>query len=224
MSMKLFVWNTQECGSRNFIRVTKEYIRDAKPDVCVFVETRVSQHRADQVTILSCHFQFVHCRISFTNTTDCFYATFIYASPTRRLRQHLWQHLIALSSSISSPWVVLGDFNATLSHADRQGCSSASPEHSFQDMVSICGLHDLGYCGPHYTWTCGRRSVRLDRGFGNSRWFEHFPNHLLHHLIRMKSNHRPILLSTDDQVYSPRPHNFKYFAGWFIPITCYQFF
>ncbi|KAL4352903.1 hypothetical protein GQ457_06G009580 [Hibiscus cannabinus] len=132
----------------------------------------------------------------------------------RRLRKHLWQYLIALSSLISSPWVVLGDFNATLSHADRQGCSSDSPEHSFQDMVSICGLHDLDYCAPHYTWTCGSRSVHLDRGFCNSRWFEHFLNSLLHHLIRMKSDHRPILLSTNNQVYSLRPHNFKYFAGW----------
>ncbi|KAK8662449.1 hypothetical protein V6N13_092022 [Hibiscus sabdariffa] len=49
MSINIFVWNAQGCGSRNFVRVTCQYVRDYKPDVCVFVETRISGSRADHV-------------------------------------------------------------------------------------------------------------------------------------------------------------------------------
>ncbi|KAK8690637.1 hypothetical protein V6N13_074168 [Hibiscus sabdariffa] len=81
-------------------------------------------------------------------------------------------------------------------------------------MVSDCGLHDLGYSGLNYTWSHGNCYVRLDRCFGNTHWFERFPRSLLHHLLRMKSDHRPIFLSTDDHVNATRPYAFKYFAGW----------
>ncbi|KAK8657463.1 hypothetical protein V6N13_035698 [Hibiscus sabdariffa] len=81
-------------------------------------------------------------------------------------------------------------------------------------MVSACGLHDLDFVGPHFTWYRGRCSVRLDRCLGNSQWFTRFPRSILHHLTRMKSDHRPICLATDDHVSRTRVHSFHYFAGW----------
>ncbi|KAK8586056.1 hypothetical protein V6N13_130582 [Hibiscus sabdariffa] len=136
--------------------------------------------------------------ISLSTSSDTILATFVYANPTRHFQQDLWHHLVDLSYSINSPWVVLGDFNATLSLVDRQGCSSNLPECSFQDMVTDCGLHALDYSEPNFSWSHGNYSVCLDRFFGNAYWFEKFPNSLLHHLLRMKSGHRPILLSSDD--------------------------
>ncbi|KAK8696194.1 hypothetical protein V6N13_001331 [Hibiscus sabdariffa] len=218
MSIKTFVWNAQGCGSCNFVRVTKQYICDNKPDVCVFVEPRLSQKRAGQV-IASLGFPNSYRveALGFSGGIwlycEYFLATFVYASPTRSFRQELWHHLVNLSTSVNIPWVVLGDFNATLSLADRQRCTSASLERSFQDMVSDCGLHDLCHSGPNFTWSYGNCNVHLDRCFGNAHWFERFPRSLLHHLLRMKSDHKPIFLSTDDQVPATRSHAFKYFAG-----------
>ncbi|KAK8704418.1 hypothetical protein V6N13_048040 [Hibiscus sabdariffa] len=145
---------------------------------------------------------------------DPFLATFIYVSPHRSLRQDLWKHLVDLSCSINMSWVVLGDFNATPTFADRHGCSSSSLGIGFQDMVVVCGLHDLDFSRPHFTWYRGNRSVRLDRCFGNAKWFEKFPRSLLHHLTRMKSDHRPILLASDEHIPSIRVHSFRYLAGW----------
>ncbi|KAK8619520.1 hypothetical protein V6N13_133476 [Hibiscus sabdariffa] len=57
------------------------------------------------------------------------------------------------------------------------------------------GLFDLDYVGSAFTWYWGNCSVRLDRCFGNATWFDRYPVSSLHHLLRMKSEHRPILLS-----------------------------
>ncbi|KAL4312561.1 hypothetical protein GQ457_01G003990 [Hibiscus cannabinus] len=100
-----------------------------------------------------------------------------------------------LASSVTEPWSLIGDFNATLLNRDRKGCSSLSHDYAFQHMVFDCGLHDLDYSGPDYTWYRGNCSARLDRCFGNSAWFEKLPTSVLHYLLRMKSDHRPLLLS-----------------------------
>ncbi|KAK8701712.1 hypothetical protein V6N13_020091 [Hibiscus sabdariffa] len=189
MSINIFVWNEQGYGSQNFVCVTRQYVRDYKPDVCVFVETRgiwLCWFDHIRIDIIACHFQFIHCNIFSVDGHPSFFATL----------------------------VVIGDFNATISLDDRLGCSSNSPEPAFHDTVFNCGLHDLGYSGPDFTWYRGNCSVRLDRCFGNALWFENFPRSSLQHLLRMKSDHRPILLCSAIRHASPRSTNFRYFSGW----------
>ncbi|KAK8576093.1 hypothetical protein V6N13_090572 [Hibiscus sabdariffa] len=98
--------------------------------------------------------------------------------------------------------------------ADRRGCSSNSPDQALSTMVFDCGLMDLGFSGPAFTWYSGSHAVRLDRCLGNTAWFSRFPTSIVHHLVRMKSDHRPLLLQTATVVHSPRSQQFKYFSGW----------
>ncbi|KAK8621877.1 hypothetical protein V6N13_097505 [Hibiscus sabdariffa] len=157
-----------------------------------------------KVTVLASQFQFIHCRVTSVDSSDSLLATFVYASPNRRLRYQLWHYIEQLVISITDPWVILGDFNATLTAADRRGCSSNSPKQSFSDMVFNCGLMDLGFPGPTFTWYSGSRAMWLDCCFDNTAWFSSFPNFILHHLVRMKSDHRPLLLQTATNSSSPR--------------------
>ncbi|KAK8682489.1 hypothetical protein V6N13_054875 [Hibiscus sabdariffa] len=78
-------------------------------------------------------------------------------------------------------------------------------------MVFNCGLIDLGFSGSAFTWYSGSCAVRLDRYFGNAAWFSSFPSSILHHLVRMKSDHRPLLLQTTANTPPPRV---KHFSGW----------
>ncbi|KAK8636044.1 hypothetical protein V6N13_004754 [Hibiscus sabdariffa] len=180
MNIKLFVLNAQVCGHRNFLRVTRKYLRDYHLDVCVFLEPRISHAKADQITaalgfpnsfrveaiefsgdiwvcwldhisisIKSYHFQFIHCSVS--NGFDSFMATFIHASLSHGLRGDLWHHLRALASTMTQPWAIIGNFNATLLHQDRQGCSSNNPDRDFQNMVFDCSLYDLDSIGLDFT-------------------------------------------------------------------------
>ncbi|GAA0159052.1 hypothetical protein LIER_38781 [Lithospermum erythrorhizon] len=53
----------------------------------------------------------VHCKV----TQHVFLATFIYNVYSVPGRRDLWEYLAQLGASITSPWIVLGDFNYFLS-------------------------------------------------------------------------------------------------------------
>ncbi|KAK8644343.1 hypothetical protein V6N13_123652 [Hibiscus sabdariffa] len=61
-------------------------------------------------------------------------------------------------------------------------------------MVFHCGLEDIGYSGLDFTWYRGNCEACLDLCLGNSQWFEKFPTSSLSHLVRMKSDYKPLLL------------------------------
>ncbi|KAK8484653.1 hypothetical protein V6N13_062665 [Hibiscus sabdariffa] len=105
-------------------------------------------------------------------------------------------YLRQLSSLISEPWLALDDFNATLSTEECVGCASLSrPYQDFIAAVFDTELHDIVFQGPTCTWYRANCAVRLGRCFCNVHWLEASPNSIVHHLIRMKSDHRPLLVS-----------------------------
>ncbi|KAK8640354.1 hypothetical protein V6N13_008110 [Hibiscus sabdariffa] len=56
--------------------------------------------------------------------------TLVYASPSSSRRKSLWPHLHNLATSISHPWLLMGDFNSTLDTSERKGrASSTRPSH-----------------------------------------------------------------------------------------------
>jgi hypothetical protein len=76
--------------------------------------------------------------------------------------------------------------------------------YAFRSFVKICGLFDLGFSGPAYTWTNKRFSSkptfeRLDRCFVNAEWCDVFPISNVYNipLIHSLSDHAAILLSTE---------------------------
>ncbi|XP_015578889.1 uncharacterized protein LOC8276911 [Ricinus communis] len=75
-----------------------------------------------------------------------------------------------------------------------------SAMNQFLEVVEECALVDLGYCGRKITWTNGQRGVnnigeRLDRALANEKWCLSFSFFRVQHLVRMKSNHSPVLLN-----------------------------
>lgn len=69
------------------------------------------------------------------------------------------------------------DFNEVVWSFEKQGGnlkSWQSMKH-FRDLVNHCGLIDLGFNGPLFTWSNGRQgdaniNERLDRALTNSTW------------------------------------------------------
>ncbi|KAL4271210.1 hypothetical protein GQ457_13G009070 [Hibiscus cannabinus] len=61
-----------------------------------------------------------------------------------------------------------GDFNATLYASDRNGfASSTSHNTDFHNTIFDCGIHDMDFHGPSFTWFKGNRVVRLDKALCN---------------------------------------------------------
>ncbi|GMI86879.1 hypothetical protein HRI_002357200 [Hibiscus trionum] len=221
-------------------------MRDNKPDVVVFMEPRISGHRAESViaalgfphshrveaagfsggiwvawydrvsvSILSTHFQFINFRITHRASHSTLLATAVYASPSASGRKALWNHLHNLAATIRSPWIIFGDFNATLSSEDRQGCSSsARPSKDFHRLMLDHCLRDMGYSGPDFTWSRGLASVRLDRFICNVYFDESYPEASVQHLLRMRSDHRPIFLQIGAAHHRSPSKPFRYFSGW----------
>ena len=87
---------------------------------------------------------------------------------------------------------------------------------AFRYCLDKCGLIDLGFHDPRFTWTnkspAWKSTIkeRLDRGLGNAEWTLLFPSAEIHHLPRVKSDHCPIMLNTDPlEPKPPKPFCFE---------------
>ncbi|KAK8628349.1 hypothetical protein V6N13_064058 [Hibiscus sabdariffa] len=165
--------------------------------------------------VLLCLFQFILCRITIPCSSTYCLVTFVYMSLNAHKRKALWSYFRSFAHLISEPWIIIRDFNATLYSSDRQGCVSSSKlDSNFQSLIFDCGLHDLGHNGPNFTWYKGSCAVRLDRGICNGAWLESFPASSIQHLLRMKSDHHPLMLTLVDLIPHFRPKFFRYFVRW----------
>ncbi|KAI9081966.1 hypothetical protein K1719_036228 [Acacia pycnantha] len=155
--------------------------------------------------------------VSCASQNISFLFTAIYGSPQKQLRKILWNDLQLLADSISSPWMLAGDFNAILHCSERRGGSinRAQGCGSFKDFIHSSGLVDLGSQGPKFTWRRGSLLMRLDRALCNSSWLHRFPSGLVNHLPKILSDHRPIAISINPtQQVRPSPKHFRFLAPW----------
>ena len=150
-----------------------------------------------------------------------FLLTAVYTPPQFHKRKFFWEYLQNLALHVSLPWVLLGDFNDMISGEEKLGGLPVNRTRmsAFRNCMDNCGLIDLGFHGPRYTWTnkslCWHTTIRewLDRGLGNAEWATLFPTVEIHHLPKVKSDHCPILLSTDPRERKP-PKPFRFEQMW----------
>lgn len=83
------------------------------------------------------------------NSTPDIVASFIYVNCLARLRVELWDHLLSLVSSISSPWIISGDFNIISNLSEKNGglMSDSSSMYDFQNFIMQVALIDPGFIG-----------------------------------------------------------------------------
>ncbi|MBA0723346.1 hypothetical protein Golax_003930 [Gossypium laxum] len=71
-------------------------------------------------------------------------------------------------------------------------------------------LHDLGFKGPLFTWHRDGIFERLDRMLGKKAWVYNFLTCSTTHLPKIKSDHRPLLLSLFSEVTLSRGRPFRF--------------
>lgn len=89
----------------------------------------------------------------------------------------------------------------------------------FIEMVDYCGLVDLGFIGPAYTWTNKRQiehniRERLDKVLASTEWCDKFPNASVSHLPIINSDNNPILLICE-HITPRKKHVARVEAHWF---------
>ncbi|XP_070045606.1 uncharacterized protein [Nicotiana tomentosiformis] len=135
-------------------------------------------------------------------------------------RLELWDNLYYLALDMELPWMVGGDFNVILSEEEKiRGQPVYPPEYEdFAFCVNSCGLFDTGYKGSPFTWWNGRSNSecifkRLDQIFVNQQFNSLFPTIEVEHLIRIGSNHTPLLMNCgEDSMHFVKP--FKFLNFW----------
>lgn len=169
-----------------------------------------------EVEIIMNNKQFVHFKIT-KNNGLLSWVTAVYASPVPNVRRFLWNYLGQLVKSIKAPWLVGGDFNSILYTSERRGGSTYSTGvcSLFNNWLYSNRLYDLQYKGPHFTWSRGNLSKRLDRAVCNEDWLTKYADSSVLHLSKIGSDHRPILVRFEKAVRRVRDNlPFRFLTAW----------
>ncbi|GLT52768.1 hypothetical protein SLA2020_260880 [Shorea laevis] len=129
------------------------------------------------------------------------YFSAVYGRPQFETRCLLWDNLMEFSRNINGSWLVVGDFNDVIAQSEKFG-GNPVPFYrirAYTECMNSCGLIDLGFRGPRFTWVNMREHnqiirERLDRAWANPLWKEVFPEALVKHLPRISSDHCPIMV------------------------------
>ena len=71
----------------------------------------------------------------------------------------------AFGDNFLLPWLVIGDFNEIMSMSEKEGRSTRPQQQlaSFVETINLCGLRDIGFVGPRFTWIYETRDGRQIR-------------------------------------------------------------
>ncbi|KAL0907982.1 hypothetical protein M5K25_022442 [Dendrobium thyrsiflorum] len=137
----------------------------------------------------------------------------IYASTKYVERRDLWLFLQQHCMNLNLPLIVGGDFNCVLNLEDKKGGKPFVFNSSSQDLWNCmisCDLKETSFSSPRFTWTNNKDGaskiwVRHDRFLVNSLAVQCLPSMLTHHLVRIASDHAPILLYLFESSMSNKP-------------------
>jgi hypothetical protein len=134
-----------------------------------------------------------------------------------------WSLLKHLKFCPPLPWCCAGDFNEILELAENDGLGPRceSQMAGFGKVLEECGLSDLGFVGPRFTWSNHQTGYsflqeRLDRALGDREWCQLFPNVIVSVLEAICFDHNPILVAFKEYKESNcfNKGGFKFEAAW----------
>ncbi|XP_075092134.1 uncharacterized protein LOC142172421 [Nicotiana tabacum] len=166
------------------------------------------------------HEQLVTCKITRSNPGKDIFISVVYEKSKAVGREYLWEYMRVFDSTISNPWVVIGDFNNILSIDEKLGGTphKLSKSLPFIECLQDCNLVDMGYTGQAFTW-CNEIKERdilwkiLDRLVANDEWDACFSKTTIQHLTRINSDHCPLLITAENDVDNYIKY-FKFLNFW----------
>lgn len=133
-------------------------------------------------------------------------------------RRILWADLLATSGDSSTPWIIMGDFNAVRRMSESIGGSSLWPQwkSDLDTLIQQAELDDLRFSGHMLTWNNKQEEAliwrKLDRVLINAQWDSLFPSSQASFLPPGLSDHSPMLVQVFDPPKIKKP--FRFFDFW----------
>ncbi|XP_027171611.1 uncharacterized protein LOC113771199 [Coffea eugenioides] len=164
--------------------------------------------------------QVVHIHVSFPSGSSIFISA-VYARCNRIGRRQLWEALEHFSTSVTLPWMAVGDYNVISSVEERIGGSAPNIRdlEEFNSALNRSGLFPVQFDGSAYTWTNGRMWQRLDRAVVNAGWLSSIELTRVAHLQRGRSDHCPLLVKGGSMKFFNKLKVVKrVLAGWNVDV------
>lgn len=99
--------------------------------------------------------QHIHLTLKVTSSFTLFFML-VYVSRLYNNRLLLWETLKPHAVNIMNHlWCVIGDFNEIIDYNEKWGsdCYHTQTMQRYRECVNECGLIDMGFLGPRFTWT-----------------------------------------------------------------------
>lgn len=95
----------------------------------------------------------------------------------------------------------------------------------FGEAITDCELEDIGFIGSEYTWEKSRGysgwvQERLDRGLATRSRRQLFPSAEVHVLEVSTSDHLPLVLKLNSQIYVSKKRRFRFENLWIKEFEC----
>ncbi|XP_062085850.1 uncharacterized protein LOC133791958 [Humulus lupulus] len=169
------------------------------------------------VDIRVCSSQCIHCWVVPQNGSSGFFCTFFCAFNNEERRRVLWQQIRDMQTM--EPWILLGDFNATINKDEIIGDRVRSLySETFCNCLLDYDLLDIPFHGCFFTWNNKKILpdhiiAKLDRVLGNSAWLEKCPLANACFLPEGIFDHSPAVVSLSKAMeLGKKP--FRYFKMW----------
>lgn len=144
----------------------------------------------------------------------CYFAA-VYSNSNPSLRMDLWNQIRQLSSSIND-WLFVGDFNTMLKPENKRGGRPLShlATKDFNQCIMDCNLVELESRGPIFTWEQSGVLEKLDWALVNMEWKLKFPESLVDHHPKLKSDHKPLLIKPSLSSNHRQSRPFRFQSAW----------
>ncbi|KAF5471907.1 hypothetical protein F2P56_008670 [Juglans regia] len=134
---------------------------------------------------------------SFKSVLDGFMRAFagVYGPNVDVDRRLLWDEIAGVHGWWELPWCIGGDFNVVRFQSESFGNRRLRPASlEFSKCIFDLNLIDLPLAGGPATWSNNQTWTRLDRFLISPEWERHFSDVWQKRLVRLASDHWPILL------------------------------
>ncbi|KAL9675743.1 hypothetical protein QQ045_003949 [Rhodiola kirilowii] len=174
----------------------------------------------EEIEVELCGLSFFHIDVVVKGVQD-FYLTLFYCNPRVQERANSWDLLRSLRRGSTTPWLTMGDFNEVAfswemkSNRDRHQWQM----RNFRQCLEDCGLMDVCFIGETFTYSNRRRGdyevkARLDRFVANCGWRTAFPQAVVKHGFVNSSDHCPIVLLVDGEMYRRNKSLLRFEPMW----------
>lgn len=147
----------------------------------------------------------------------------VYNPCTMAHRALIWQELLSIYTASMVPCLLVGDFNEVLAPQDR-GSHHFDPLDSsyFNALIQELSLLEIPASNGFFTWFRGGSKSKLDPLLVQSEWISLLPDLRVSLLNRLISDHRPLLISPNNNYNDWGLKPFRFLDCWLSHKGCLE--